>query len=110
MRLLFNYGNEVVIVSIEGTNVTFANQQTAYNVFVPIDALKLSLSGIYKEFPDLQGLEYNKAREETIKRFKDKISKMGNENEIAAYIMDDLQNYGYVLKSIIKNGFRIKNV
>ena len=54
MELTFQLGNELIKVRIDGTNATFANSQTNFTQFVPIEGLSLSKEGIIKE-PHLSG-------------------------------------------------------
>lgn len=90
---IFHFGNEVILVKVDGTNVTFGN--TTYGAMMaPIEGLKLDKDGVIKEFPDLSYAE--DWREQAIFRFKSKIKDMANEKEIGNFIIKDLKKYGYV--------------
>lgn len=95
-------GTEIIFVRVNGTNITFSN--SGQLIMSGIDGLKLNYYGTIKEFPDLKDkLDW---KDEAIKRFKEKISKMKNEDEIANYIIMDLKNHGYEPKIKQKAGFR----
>lgn len=106
MELVFQLANEVVVVRIRGTDISFANSSTNFQQFVPIDSLKLDIKGILKEFPNLEGKSEGVIREEGLKRFKEKIKNMENENRIKEYITEEFKNMGYVLIKEKKEGFR----
>ena len=106
MELYFKFGNEIVIVKIEGTNVLFANQMTNFQQYFPIAALKLNKEGILKEHPDLKDLGDEEIKSKGIERFKEHIKTLGNENRIKDYIVKELTNCGYVLQGFKKGGFR----
>ena len=101
--LIFFQGTEIILIRIAGTDIRFATSMQN-NIWCPIDGLKLSKDGAIKQFPDLNGKDNWK--EETIKRFKEHISKMKNEREIANYVIDDLKRYGYIPKYKQEAGFR----
>ena len=101
--LLFEFGSEVVLIRIVGTNVVFGN--TSYGArFGTIDNLKLSHSGVIKEFPDLENRDDWQI--EARNRFKRKIKEFNNEKERADYIIEDLEKKGYKLKKIHQSGHR----
>jgi D-mannonate dehydratase len=107
ITILFGFGNEKILVKIEGTQVTFANtifgaQQTT------IDGLQLSYEGVIKEFPDLK--EDKEWKKKAIERFKEKISNFNTEQERANYIIEDLRKYGYVPERKQINGFRPQKI
>jgi len=100
---IFHFGNEVVLVKVDGANVTFGN--TTYGAMMaPIDGLKLDKQGVIKEFPELAYAE--DWREQAIKRFKWKIKDMTSEKEIGNYIIEDLKRYGYQPYLMQVQGFR----
>lgn len=105
--LIFYFGTEIIFVRIQGKNVTFANSGYGMKM-APIDGLKLSYTGVVKEFPDLKDNENWK--EEGIKRFKKHLSTFETEDEISQYIIKDLKSHGYVPKFMQKAGFRRKKV
>jgi len=104
---LFQFVNEVIEVRIDGFNVLFRNSQT-HGGFTTIDGLKLSRSGVIKEFPDLENKE--NWREEAIKRFKEKIKKFNSEDKRMNYVIEDLKKFGYKPLYLNKQGFRPKKL
>ena len=105
--LIFYLETEIVMVRIIGNNITFSTSNFG-NLTAPIENLKLSYSGVCREFPDLELRDDWK--EEAIKRFKDKVNNMKSEEEIAEYIISDLRGHGYVPKWKQKNGFRREKI
>ena len=91
INIIFEFGMENVEVKVDGGSVLFRTKQTQQ--YATIEGLRLSHSGVLKEFPDLAGKENWK--EEAIKRFKENISQMRTEIDIAEYLMDDLKKFGY---------------
>lgn len=95
------------MVRINGHRVTFVN--STYGAFEStIEGLKLSRAGVIKEYPDLK--EREDWREEAIKRFKEVINVMQNEESIAEYVIQDLKKYGYIPKWKQKQGFRREKI
>ena len=101
--LIFYFGGEVIFIRINNHDIRFSNS-TYGTYLVPIDGLNLNHAGVVKEFPDLDLRDDWK--EEAIKRFKEKISKMESEEQISNYIIEDLKKYGYVPKYKQRVGFR----
>ena len=107
ITILFGFGNEKILVKIEGTQITFAN--TAFGAKeTSIDGLQLSHEGVIKEFPDLK--EDKEWRKKVIERFKKKISNFKTEQQRANYIIEDLRKYGYVPEQKQIGGFRPKKI
>lgn len=107
MHLFFGFGNEKVLISVNGTEIYFSS--TAFGVQkAPIEGLSLSKIGVIKEFPKLEGDD--EWRSKAIKMFKEKISKLKTEKARANYIVKDLAKFGYVLEQTQKEGFRPKKV
>jgi len=100
--VLFEYASEPVEVRVEGVNILFKTLQTGG--WITIDNIKLSYVGVIKEFPDLEGADNWK--EESIKRFKEKIKELKTEKMRAQYIMEDLQKHGYIPRYMQRKGFR----
>ena len=101
--LIFERAGEMIVIRISGHNVLFGN--TSYGAqMATIEGLKLDYHGSIKEFPDLT--DNPQWREETIKRWKEKIVSLDNEPAISQYLQDDLKKHHYIIKSIIKGGFR----
>ena len=109
--LAFKFGTELIGIKIENNrDIKFCKLAGSYFRVTPIEGLKLSVSGILKEFPDLKDMEEAEMRIEAIKRFKKKIKGMKTEEEIQNYLKDDLRKHGYKLVGIRRNGFREKKV
>ena len=101
--LIFQFASELIEVRIDKVNIYFRTANTS-GAFATIDNLKLNKAGVIKEHPDLK--EAADWREQAIKRFKDKIKTMENEEKTATYIIDDLKKYGYKPLYKQKTGFR----
>jgi len=101
--LILYYGTEIIFIRIDGGNITFHNSNFGVRGST-IEGLNLSYPGVLKEFPDLE--DNPDWRHIAIKRFKDKINKMDNEDKIAEYLVKDLKMHGYVPKFKQKHGFR----
>jgi len=106
MELTFQLADEVVVVKIEGRSVLFNTSTTNFQQFLPIDYLKMPVSGILKEFPELEGMPPKEMRLEAISRFKENIKKLNNENEIKEYIIDELVGVGYTHRKTKQKGWR----
>lgn len=103
IELIFYYGSEVILIRIEGNNILFGNSMYG-NKLASIDGIHLDKSGTMKEFPDLINREDWKP--EAIKRFKNHIKKLNNEEEISKYIIKELSTKGYIPKYKQIKGFR----
>jgi len=104
---IFNFGNENIEVKVTGNQVVFRTQQFG-GAFITIDNLKLSKSGVVKEFPDLKGNE--NWREEAIKRFKERMKSYNTEKERINYVINDLNKFGYIPLYLQEDGFRPKKI
>ena len=60
---------------------------------MPIEGIKLEKAGCIKEHPDLK--ENNNWKDETIKRFKQKIKDYETEKQRMKYIISDLTKHDY---------------
>jgi len=106
MILTFVFADTIVKVKIDGHSVTFANADSNYLQFVPINCLRLTEEGILKEHPDLKDKPFGEMKKIAIERFKKFVSLLSNEETIKDYVIKELQNSGYKLKLVEKNGFR----
>lgn len=103
IRIFFGFANEKVLITIRGNNVTFS--QTSFGAIESqIEGLRLDYQGCCREYPDLE--TRSDWREETIKRFKEKIKGLQTEREVANYLMEDLKPFGYVPELIQRDGHR----
>lgn len=104
--IVFQHGDEVVVVTALGNNILFSNSQTNFNYAVPIDNVKLNIQGILKQFPDLNGLDDSEIRKRAIERFKDHIKTLNSQMEIKDYLVGEFLKMGYTLQYWQKEGFR----
>lgn len=104
--ILFKKGTEVVVIRIDGKNLTFAKQQGQFLQFAKIEGLQLSPAGIIQEFPDLKDKPIEEMKQEAIKRFKEYINNMKTEEEIQDYLIQDLAKHGYKAFKLKRQGFR----
>jgi N-acetyl-anhydromuramyl-L-alanine amidase AmpD len=100
--IIFYYGTEIIFVRIDGTTINFSTSSNMTSS--TIDGLRLNKEGVVKEFPDLK--DNDNWKEEAVKRFKDKIKSLKNEDERCNYIIEDLKKHGYQAKIKQKAGFR----
>jgi len=92
IEVLFEFGNETILVVIKGKDVQFGS--TTYGAqLADISGMKLSYDGAVKEFPDLAHRE--DWQEEATLRFKDHIIKLNSEEKVYHYIVEELRSYGY---------------
>jgi len=110
MELYFEFGGEVVVIKLQGKNITFANSQTNLQQFVPIESINLSIEGILKEHPDLKGLPDGEMKQEAIVRLKKLVGNMKNENEIKDYLVKEFEGVGYIFNGFRREGFRMVKV
>jgi hypothetical protein len=105
-NLLFRNGAEIVSIKISDAVITFAKLQGQFLRYTTIDGLKLSLSGILIEFPELEGKPADEIRIEAIKRFKAKCMELATDDAIEQYIVADLAKHGYEFLIRQKAGWR----
>lgn len=103
IEIIFYYGTDVILVRIEGKKVQFGNSIYG-NKLATIDGLHLDKNGTIKEFPDLK--DRKDWKQEAIKRFKNYINNLNNEEEISNYIIKELSIKGYTPKYKQLKGFR----
>lgn len=105
--LIFEFHGEYIFIRIDGRNIMFAN--SGYGMkFGTIDNLKLDYKGVVKEFPDLKDVK--EWRTEAIKRFKEHISTLSNEESISSYMITDLKKHGYKPLWKQRAGFRKERI
>ncbi len=92
IRGVFKLGNgEITEVIVRGTELLFFD--TSSGTMTNIAGLKLTKSGVVKEFPDLENDD--DWRIKVIERFKDKIKEYKNEDERMNYVRSELEKQGY---------------
>lgn len=107
IRCVFQQGTEIYNIRIYGNqNLIFSKVYGANERHTTIDGLQLSVAGILKHYPDLEGREPIEMRKEAIVRFKNKLKEMRTEEEVKDYLKNDLKNYGFKLLRWQKSGFR----
>ena len=103
IELIFYYGTDIILIKINGNNVTFSNSAFGATQST-IEGLKIDKVGAIKENPDLKdNPDWKKI---SIGRFKEKIKSILSEDGVADYIINDLRKFGYKPKYRQKNGFR----
>lgn len=105
--IIFKFGFERVEVRIDKTNCYFRTGQFG-GALVPIDSIKIDKAGSIKEHPDLA--DRTDWKEETIKRFKEKLKELKTENERMKYVIDDLSKKGYEPLYIQRDGYRPQKI
>lgn len=95
-------GDQIVRVTIEGNNLVFTD--VGEGVYTTIEGLKLSKSGVIKEFPDLKDNE--EWRKIAIERFKEYFRKIEGEKSKMLYVVGDLEKWGWTPNFWLKKGFR----
>jgi len=105
--VIFKYGSEKVEVRIDKTNCYFRTGQFG-GALVPIDSIKIDKAGSIKEHPDLK--DRDDWKEETIKRFKEKLKGQKTEMERIKYVIDELSKIGYKPIYIQETGHRPQKI
>lgn len=108
--LIFKFGTEHIAIKVNFKQLQFCKLEGGLFKYAPIDGLKLSTSGIIKEFPDLKNKSDKTIRRIAIQRFKDHIQKLKTEQEVEDYLKEDLKKHGYELKFRKRPGFRKQKV
>jgi len=103
MEILFQLGNENILVVINGKDVKFGSTEFGAQL-ADINGLKLDYNGVCREFPDLETRDDWK--EEACARFKEKIRNMENEEERAEYLIEELSKLGYTPLKKQRRGHR----
>ena len=106
---VFQQGTDIYKIRIYGYNLIFSKIYGNNERHTTIDGLQLSVAGILKHYPDLEGKEPMEMRIEAIKRFKEKLKEMKSEEEVKNYLKEDLSPYGFKLLRWQKSGFRWMN-
>jgi len=106
IQLVFQQGSERIAIRIIGENVLFINLQT--NMVAPIEGLKLSHSGVIKEYPDLK--DNPEWKQISIKRFINKIKELPTEEDRADWLIKEMKDMSYIPLLKQKNGFRTQKI
>jgi len=105
--VIFEYGSERVEVRIGTSNCYFRTGQFG-GALVPIDSIKIDKAGSIKEHPDLK--DRDDWKEESIKRFKEKLKTYKTEMERLKYVIEDLSKVGYKPIYIQRDGHRVQKI
>ena len=108
--LIFKFGTEQVAIKVNFKQLQFCKLEGGFYKYAPIDGLRLSTSGIIKEFPDLKNKSDKAIRRIAIQRFKDHIKELNTEQEVEDYLKEDLKKHGYKLVFRKRPGFRKQKV
>ncbi len=108
ITLKFKYMTRIYKVRIFNKETIWFSQVIAQQeLHSTLDGLQLSLAGILKHNPDLEGKDPIEIKKEFVKRFKEHIKKMNSEMDIAHYIVKELEEkWGAKCLSIQRKGFR----
>lgn len=96
----FRFGSENHEVVVRGTDLFFHKD----GIMTSIEGLKLSQTGVIKEFPDLEGKD--DWRKQAIERLKEHIKKMKTEEKRMEYVKEELKRQGYEPLFKQRAGFR----
>ena len=102
--IILQQENHMYRIVVDGNDVKFTDGRLGK--VSDISGLRLSKTGVIKEFPDLKYKD--NWREEAIKRFKRKINSYKTEEEKITYIISDLKKYGFIPRYKQKQGYRVE--
>lgn len=102
IRCIFRLGGQLQEVIIRGDELLFCDLNTG--MITSLAGLRLSRTGVIKEFPDLDGKENWK--EEAIKRFEENFKKYETEIQKVNYVKSELVKQGYEPMYWQRAGFR----
>lgn len=105
--VIFQFMGDIVEVRVDYINCLFRNSGFG-GALAPIEGLKLDYKGVCKEHPDL--VDNPEWRSEAIKRFKEKLKTMENDEQRVKYVIDDLAKFGYLPLYIQKQGHRPEKI
>lgn len=106
MDITFKAGNDFVVVKIINKTPFFMKMIQGIPHFQDISKINLSITGIIKQFPDLEGKPNNEIREEGFRRLKEHMKSLNTEEEVKDYIIKELEGIGCKWITITKQGFR----
>lgn len=106
IKASFKLGSEVIEVIIGTQGLLFFDVSSG--VITPIQGLKLSKSGVLKEFPDLENdEEWDK---KAVKRLKKHLQKIQSEDGKINYVIEELRKHGYQPLYKQRGGHRPKKI
>jgi len=98
IQMTFQQGREIRFVRVEGNLIFFGQPYGGHMRWGRLEGLQMSIHGILKEFPDLEGKSPHVMRREALQRLKEKINKFNNEDEVSDYVIAELKTQGFCLK------------
>jgi len=96
----FQLASDNVDVIIDGNNIMFMQD----GVITTLDGLRISKSGVVKEFPDLENDEEWKKK--GLERLKEHIKTFDTQDKKLDYVKKELIKFGYTALYFQKAGFR----
>lgn len=106
MDLTFQAGSGAVIARVLGKRLFFIQYVNNSPVMFPLEKINFPKEGMLKEFPDLEGREYNEMKNIAVERIREHLGKMNTEKEVEEYIKKELEGIGCKLIMKSKPGFR----
>lgn len=96
----FQLANQIQEVIVRGNELLFSEN----GMITSVEGLKISKSGVIKEFPDLT--DKDDWRKQAIERLKNHIKTMNTEEKRMDYVKDELKKQGYKPLFWQKSGWR----
>ncbi len=107
IEAIFQFGPDIILVRVSGNQILFGNTSQGAQM-APLSGLKLSKSGVIKEFPELEdNPNWNGV---AVEKFKEKIKELKTERAKIFYIIGDLRKHGYIPKKLREAGKRPINI
>jgi len=85
MKLVFQMGNEMLIVKIKGKEIYFSNTSLSFDKFIPLEPFIKRAHG-----------------EEKLKEFKEFIDKNVSEEGMKDYIIKEFESQGFIFRKEVK--------
>ena len=98
----FSLGVDLIQVVVKGNELLFYDISTG--TITTIEGIKLDMSGVIKEFPDLKDDE--EWRKKAINRLKEYMKKINGEMNKLNYVKNELVKFGWEAKYFQRAGFR----
>lgn len=98
----FSLGVDLIQVVVKGNELLFYD--VGSGTITTIEGLKLDMSGVIKEFPDLKDDE--EWRKKAINRLKEHMKKFDKEMDKLNYVKNELVKFGWIALYYQKAGWR----
>jgi len=106
IKLTMKLGSELIEVIVKDYELLFYDINS--QAFTILEGIKISKSGVEKEFPDLkENIEWKKI---ALERLKKHIRTFKNEKERINYCKEELTKWGYEPLFIQREGFRPEKI